>query len=180
MAQNRRPGAGDKRAEGAAHQLRRRMGKFQFAGLHQEVQRPAAHHGVIGDNPQGRKHHQEAEPPARTAGNQLADGRPAIGPAAAPDDGLRQKNGDGQQQHKANVNDNESGASVHTHQVREAPDIAQADSGPRKGQDYRCSAAEFFSGSHISSFYKLQRYEISGDTLASLGMTKEKPGRGRA
>ena len=97
VAKDGHPGAGDERAEGAFHQLRCHRGELQLTGLYQKIQRPAAHHGIVRDYPQGRKDHQEAEPPSRTAGNQLAYGGPAIGPAAAADDGFRQENGDGQQ-----------------------------------------------------------------------------------
>ena len=149
----RRPGPRDKALERAAHSVRRRVDEIQPERLDQVFQRPAAHDTVVGDDPQGREYHQKAQVRPLGAFAQRDECAPAVRAGPSADDRFRKKDGQGNDQGGGDVDDDEGGTAVLAHQVREPPDVAEADGAAGKSHDDSHPAAEILAFFHVSSSF---------------------------
>ena len=135
----RSPGPRDEALEGAAHGVRRRVDEIQPERLDQVFQRPAAHDTVVGDDPQGREHHQEAQVRPFGPFAQGDERTTAVRAGAPADDRFRKKDGQGNDQGGDDVDEDEGGTAVLAHQVREPPDVAE----PKFSRSFMCQVRSF-------------------------------------
>ena len=148
MRQDWLPGGGDEVSEEAGDGLVGRPREIERERLEKEFHRPAAHDRIITQDDDGGKDRQQTQPFPAGAGREFLHRPEGPGPAAAADDGLRQEDGQGQDETRQDIDDDEGRAAMLSHHVGEAPDVAQAHGGPRHGHDYREAAAEMLALAH--------------------------------
>ena len=126
MRQDGLPGGGNKFSKIARYLLCRGFfRKAERQRLEQELHRPAAHHGVVAQNEQGRQDGEQPGPfPGRARGQQL-HGAIRVPSAAAANHRLGKEDGKGDQQAGGDIDQNERGAAVLPQHIRESPDITQ-------------------------------------------------------
>ena len=149
MRQDGLPGGRDEPAEVAHHlRLRHIAGDIERQRLEQELYAPAAHHGVVAQDEEGRQDGQEARPLPGRARCQFFHGAEGVRSAASANHRLGKKDGQRYQQAGHYIDKDKGGTAVLPQDVGKTPDVAQSNGASGHGGNDSKAAAKVFTRFH--------------------------------